>query len=455
MARRGYQLEHQCPQCGAPVELEESDRVFDCPYCRTRLYIHFPELGSYYFPPRFDPGNESFFVPFWRFKGARHVVKGARVQSSLMDLTRTAVPSCPDFGYTIGFRTHTITMRFVDPRMLGRFMPIELGRKQLIESLAGSPAPSVPRGASGTTRHSRQTMVWGGISRGRNPRPGRRAREMEFDERWYRPSGRTGRPIFVGEIVSLIYSPFYLDGGRLYDGITGQQVTMVEKPRELHDRLVDEPVVGTEFLPMICPECGWDLEGESDDLVLACANCRTMWCTDRQGLTRVECLCAVSSEDRPPDLFLPFWRIATAGRGASAGARAGFAAPAEMPRGIGADDGHSSPFWAPAFKVQPSRYIQYARFATLGGGDLPLAREWVEGRRYAVTLPAAEAIETAPVVLGTSRTDHPAAVMLDRATSPGPAELVFVPFYRTGHEYHQPVWGFTVHKNLLKWGRNM
>jgi DNA-directed RNA polymerase subunit RPC12/RpoP len=36
----GVYLSHQCPQCGAPVQLEETDRIFSCPFCQVRLFIH-------------------------------------------------------------------------------------------------------------------------------------------------------------------------------------------------------------------------------------------------------------------------------------------------------------------------------------------------------------------------------------------------------------------------------
>ena len=29
------QIEQSCPQCGAPANLEETDRLFACPFCRV------------------------------------------------------------------------------------------------------------------------------------------------------------------------------------------------------------------------------------------------------------------------------------------------------------------------------------------------------------------------------------------------------------------------------------
>ena len=50
----GLHLSHQCPQCGAPVELDETDRIFACPSCQVRLFIHAGGPLRYYLKPGDD-----------------------------------------------------------------------------------------------------------------------------------------------------------------------------------------------------------------------------------------------------------------------------------------------------------------------------------------------------------------------------------------------------------------
>ncbi|MGD9137268.1 MAG: hypothetical protein PVH42_10930, partial [Desulfobacterales bacterium] len=32
-------IEYQCPQCGAPATIEETDRLFTCQFCRVNSYL--------------------------------------------------------------------------------------------------------------------------------------------------------------------------------------------------------------------------------------------------------------------------------------------------------------------------------------------------------------------------------------------------------------------------------
>ena len=42
-----------------------------------------------------------------------------------------------------------------------------------------------------------------------------------------------------------------------------------------------------KFLPTLCPNCAWDLEGDRDSVVLICRNCSTAWQPDQDKFTRV------------------------------------------------------------------------------------------------------------------------------------------------------------------------
>ncbi|HDH04186.1 MAG TPA: hypothetical protein ENH01_00515 [Nitrospirae bacterium] len=55
---RTLQVEHQCPQCGGPVILEETDRFMSCAFCRVNLFIVSGDFSRYYLPPSTHPLEE-------------------------------------------------------------------------------------------------------------------------------------------------------------------------------------------------------------------------------------------------------------------------------------------------------------------------------------------------------------------------------------------------------------
>ncbi|HAR49918.1 MAG TPA: hypothetical protein DCR81_07460, partial [Smithella sp.] len=46
-----FQIEQQCPQCGAPIILDEADRILSCKFCRTRVYLAAEDIFRFYIPP--------------------------------------------------------------------------------------------------------------------------------------------------------------------------------------------------------------------------------------------------------------------------------------------------------------------------------------------------------------------------------------------------------------------
>ena len=54
-------IEHQCPQCGAPAELEETDRLFQCGYCRVKSYLTIPDYFRYTLPHHAPAGKELIY----------------------------------------------------------------------------------------------------------------------------------------------------------------------------------------------------------------------------------------------------------------------------------------------------------------------------------------------------------------------------------------------------------
>ncbi len=93
---------------------------------------------------------------------------------------------------------------------------------------------------------------------------------------------------FIGETESLIYSPVSVRGNVLVDAILQSPVGNAGgNPADLPAERCDAEDQLT-FLPMMCPGCGWDLEGEKNSLVLFCRNCTTAWQSSGSGFESVK-----------------------------------------------------------------------------------------------------------------------------------------------------------------------
>ncbi len=55
-----WAIELQCPQCGAPVTMEEADRILACAFCRVRLIMIHPGYPQYYLDPYLENENKPF-----------------------------------------------------------------------------------------------------------------------------------------------------------------------------------------------------------------------------------------------------------------------------------------------------------------------------------------------------------------------------------------------------------
>jgi len=70
-----FQIEQQCPQCGAPIILDEADRILSCKFCRTRVYLAAEDYFRFYIPPAEGISETIYFIPYWRIKGLSYTIK--------------------------------------------------------------------------------------------------------------------------------------------------------------------------------------------------------------------------------------------------------------------------------------------------------------------------------------------------------------------------------------------
>jgi DNA-directed RNA polymerase subunit RPC12/RpoP len=353
-----WQIEQGCPQCGAPVTLDETDRLLACPFCRTRLYLSVKDHFSYYIPPAAGADGELIYIPYWRLRGSSFSVTGVEVTHRFADTSTLAV-NFPGLPYSLGLRPQVLKLRFVSSDTEGRFI-----------------APDLPREAAV---------------------PGSESAPQDLFTR-----------IFIGETVSLIHAPLLLQGETFIDAILKKPVcacTADDRKR----LLTTPPAVRGQirFIPTLCPHCGWDMEGERDSLILICRNCNSAWACPEDTFAGMEfAVMTPPPETKEIALYLPFWRMKPRIAGMELATYADLIRLANLPKAI-TPEFTAAPlyFWSPAFKVNPALYLRWARqmttFRPLGDESDRLP----ETSLYPVTLPLHEAAEGIIITLAQMLTD--------------------------------------------------
>ncbi|PKP47445.1 MAG: hypothetical protein CVT95_05645, partial [Bacteroidetes bacterium HGW-Bacteroidetes-12] len=114
----------------------------------------------------------------------------------------------------------------------------------------------------------------------------------------------------IGEVVSLIYSPIFIQHNTIFDAILNRPIATEVGERGDGDFSFEEKQNwGIRFLSTLCPNCGWDLIAEKESCVLICSNCNSLWEASGETLRRIE-FGVISEKDGRDDVaYLPFWRM--------------------------------------------------------------------------------------------------------------------------------------------------
>lgn len=390
--------------------MEETDRLFACPFCRVKSFLVSRGSFQYALPAINSADNDLVYLPYWRFKGVSLFCRPGGVEHKFVDLSHLAVEAA-GVPMTLGLRPQALKLKFVAPDMAGRFI---------------RPAASFE-----------ETLA-------------------VFDRRIARSGPQSPlASAHLGESVSLLYSPFSIKT-RLYDAVLDAAVG--EVPNELADGglKAGAPDWRVRFIPALCPSCGWDLEGAKDALVLLCRNCQATWYPQADRLTRVESYCLA---DKPGTVtHFPFWQVSAEVGGADLRSQADLARVANLPRVIGAGAAEKPfRFWAPAFKIRTQNFLRLAESLTLIQAQEALTPGQPTGAHHPVTLAVEEAGECLKIVLaGFFKPRHrltellPAISIRLRSFS-----LAYLPFTADQHDFFQPHTRLTINKNLMALSSNL
>ena len=407
-------IEHQCPQCGAPIILQETDRLFQCDYCRVNSFIVPRGHFRYLFPSKASEGKTLFYFPFWRFKGMHFSYGPGGVQHRFVDFSHQAIRESV-FPVSVGLRSQALKLKFVSSEINGRLLRPLLSFNQVMDIFNRRFTASLPQ------------------------------------------------PILhqshIGESLSLVYSPFYMDSdSKLYDAVLNRAIPSdLPESFDLEHFSHDQPGGHVRFLPTLCPNCGWDLKGERDALLLSCNNCQTMWRGASAGLKQVR-FAHLPGEKDDRVFYLPFWRIRADISGIHLKSYADLVKAANLPKVIqsGWED-MGFRFWVPAFKVRPRTFLRLANNLTLAQPREKPDDALPKNSMYPVTLPVKEAIESLKITLASfiKPKEFVHSNLPDIQIRPERYILVYLPFVESHHDFVWEKYRISVNKNQLKLSSNL
>jgi hypothetical protein len=404
-------IEHQCPQCGAPATLKETDRLFACEFCRVKSYLLQNKFFRYILPNAAPKNKNLVFFPYWRFKGMLFSCVESGIKHRFIDVSHQAVES-GYFPISVGLRSQALKLNFVVPENRGYFLKPTRPFNRVMDIVKHRFSTSLPK------------------------------------------------PIYhqshIGETLSLIYSPFYAED-KLFDAILNKPVSPV-LPDGFDATLLQggRPDGRINFIPTLCPACGWDLEGRRDALALNCRNCNSVWRPDTKGFKKLKFGFMPAKEKN--NMYLPFWRIKADVTGITLNSYADLIRIANIPKAVQKKwEDVEFRFWAMAFKVRPQVFLRLARNITLAQPQEKLVRELPDDPLHPVTLPIEEAIESLTINLASFIKPQKdlLPILSDIRIKPKSYLLVYIPFIEQHHEFIQPELHLSINKNQLKLASNL
>jgi len=214
---------------------------------------------------------------------------------------------------------------------------------------------------------------------------------------------------FIGETLSLIYAPFYMaDSSPILTDI------QPSGSKQLFDAVLNEPISSSStdhfdislfrvrppdwrirLVPTLCPNCGWDMDGERNAVALICKNCDSVWESSGDSFRKV----AFAHIPKTGDdiVCLPFWKIRADVSEIKLDSYTDMVRVANLPKVVKEDAKFH--FWTPAFKVRPRIFLNLSRNITLFQPRQELAEGLPNVRLWPVTLPVSEAFESLKITL--------------------------------------------------------
>ncbi len=462
----GFSVQQSCPQCGAPVELDETDHLIECPYCEVSSIIC-PQDYLQYVMQHNASGKELIYAPYLRFRGAAYYCQGNKINHRIVDISDKGA-SLKALRPSLGVRTQTVNVSFVSPETEGFFLALDTDPEDIITKAAKLPKvaskgilPDRPKPIQRISSYE----VSGGLADsllGFDPDPVglvvdaldshffggperikadqdftiEGLRNMGYDIPSDPQSDEIAYHVAIGETLSIVYLPLYLENDMLYDGVVNDPIGKVtpEDVAVLRSS-TSSPRWKVNFVPIMCPHCGWDLQGSRNSVAFTCSNCFTAWEISEGKLGRVNLQSVPGENDNAQ--YLPFWKIKATSPDLGIQIYSDLLRLDKplMPQDD-IDEGEVF-FIVPAFKIAPKVFLTTADRFTFTQHALPPAETGVEITSIcAVTMPREEAIQAIKMVIasGAHHTEKIAPLLPDAEVNITDSSLVYLPFNDSGYE---------------------
>jgi hypothetical protein len=391
--------------------LQETDRLFKCEFCRVNSYLQSKDFFRYVLPDQTPDHQQLVFFPYWRFKGMLFSAYPDNIQHRYIDISIQAIQN-DLFPFTLGVRSQALKLKFAKHGINGRYLQHSVPRKGIKEIINQRYKPANPKHLAHQT--------------------------------------------YVGETVSIIYAPFYADK-YIFDAVLNEPIT----PALLDDfslyALPDaRPNWSIQFLPTLCPHCGWDLNGQPDSLMLNCENCASVYQPGEKGFTKLRTAYLPDSADNL--VYFPFWRIKSNISGIKLSSYADLVREANLPKAIQPGmDNLLFHYWSPAFKVRPQQFLRISRGITLSQPMEDLTPGLPAEKLHPVTLPLEEGLEGQKMIIASFLKPRikVAEIVPIMKIVPESYLLVYLPFREKHHELVQPRFTMAINKNMLSHAKHL
>ncbi|MGZ6236004.1 MAG: hypothetical protein ACXWMJ_01635 [Syntrophales bacterium] len=421
-AQGNWQIEHNCPQCGAPITIDEADRLLLCTYCRTKLYLSTDDHFTYFIPPPNPAPRETIYVPYWRVNGLSYAMQYSGLAQRIVDTNILALRSW-GIPPSLGLRPQVLKLKFVSPEIEGRFIDPEIPVQDVLKNAAIS-IPEVLEKHFGIAQP---------------------------------PVPSISRNIIVGETTSLIYSPMYLENNNLCDALLKRPVCTM-KTESMAGMLAPSKPQSSRiaFISTLCPQCGWDLQGEKEALILTCKNCSTIWGCEGKEFKKVDFAAMEGAGEISH--YLPFWRMKARVEGIKLETYADLIRIGNLPKAITpAFEQTPLYFWSPAFKINPALFLRWARQMTISQPGEKTGDSLPNASLYPITLPPSSVAESIIIAIADIVTDKgrilpllpQIRITLDECL------LVYHPFIESHNELVHANMHFSFDKQSLAFGTSL
>ena len=402
-----YALEQECPQCGAPIGLEETDRVLQCPYCNVRSFLFTPDYYRLVLPHN-APDKEIIYAPYVRFKGNVYSCQGLSIAHRIVDITHLGAP-IKGLPTSLGLRPQAMKMKFVSKDTVGSFLTSSLDVADMLDIV----------------------------------------------EKHTPASGYLFHRAYIGETISLIYLPLYIEKETLFDAILNRPIVKLsQSEEEVVSAAMSHTTWRLTFMSTLCPQCGWNLDGERDSVVLTCSNCDTAWEALEGRFSRVGLL--VFPEGGQRTVYLPFWRITASATGVEINSFADFIRATNQPKVVQKEwEEQQMSYWCPAFKIRPRLFVRLISQTTITPKDFRMDETVPKHGLHPVTMPRSEAVQSMKLTLaGSALTKKETFPLLPQVGfTVKDSTLVYLPFEDQGPDLVQQRMLISINKKALEYGR--